>query len=428
MTGIAQIPVPLSRNRNFQLLWGSQALSDFGVNASTIAFPLLVLAVTGSGAASGLVLGTIAAARLAAGLPAGALADRWDRKKIIVGCQAAQAVAGATLVVALWSNVVSVWHMVAVAAVMGVCAALFDPAEDASLPNLVPAEQLPPAVAMKTARIYLGQLSGTAVGGFLFALGRSVPFGVHVLSNAVAFLGLLFLRVPRREVAPQPARHIGREMVTGLRWVWGHRHIRVTMLCAVVLNLFFSAFYIVVIVLAQSRGVPFGQIGIMAAMLGAGGVVGALFAPYTTRMLTPYQSIAGVFWVVSLTTPVAVVVQNGYLMGLLFFAMALLPPTANTTIISRQLLLTPDDLRGRLSGVLNLVAGVAATAGPVLGGLLTEAVTGTQAILVCAAGIGVVTVLVTASPTLRGFPGPGVDATGHTDAGQPATETDSGRA
>jgi len=71
--------VPLARNRNYQILWGSQAVSVFGMNATFIAFPLLVLALTGSPAASGLVLGVSAAAELVAGVPAGALADRWDR-------------------------------------------------------------------------------------------------------------------------------------------------------------------------------------------------------------------------------------------------------------------------------------------------------------------------------------------------------------
>jgi uncharacterized protein YbdZ (MbtH family)/predicted MFS family arabinose efflux permease len=397
----------LSRNRNYQLLWGSQALSGFGVNATTIAFPLLVLAVTGSAAASGLVLGALAAARLAAGLPAGALVDRWRRKRVMLACEAAQALAGASLALALWWGVASVPHMVVVAAVVGICAALFEPAEDASLPNLVPAEQLSTAVAMSSARAYLGHLSGTAAGGFLFAIGRVVPFLVDMLTHALAFVALLFLRVPATQAAPAAQagkRHLGREMADGLRWVWGHRHIRVTALCAVVLNLFFAAFYIVVIVLAERRGVPPGHIGVMAAMLGVGGVVGAVFAPYLQRRLRPYLSIIAVFWALTVLTPVAVLAGNGVAMGALFFAMALLPPTANTTIMTEQLLLTPDHLRGRLSGVVGLVTGVAAALGPVLGGVLMEALPGNRAVLACTAGIAAVTVLVTASPTLRAFP------------------------
>jgi uncharacterized protein YbdZ (MbtH family)/MFS family permease len=395
---------PLSRNRSYRLLWTSQALSEFGLNASTIAFPLLALAVTGSATASGLVLGASAAAQLLVGLPAGALVDRWNRKRVMLACEAAQAVAAATLVAALLWGTATVPHMVAVAAVFGVCAALFEPAEEASLPNLVPVEQLSTAVALNSARSYLGHLSGTAAGGFLFALGRFVPFAADVLTHAAAFVTLSFVRMPPRAVSPAPAGQLGREIATGLRWVWQHRHIRITALCAVVLNLFFSAFYIIVIVLAQGRGVPAGQIGVMAALLGVGGIAGALLAPYLTRVVSPYLSIAGVFWALTLLTPVAIFVHNGYLMGGLFAAMALLPPTANTTIMTQQLLLTPDELRGRLSAVLGLALGVAATVGPVLGGVLAQRLSGSHAVLLCAVGIAAITLLVSASRTLRNFP------------------------
>jgi len=179
---------PLSRNRNYQLLWGSQVLSELGFNAATIAFPLLVLAVTGSGAASGLVLGTVAAAQLVAGLPGGALVDRWNRRTVMLACEAAQAVAAGSLVLALWLNIASVVHMVVVAAVFGVCGALFEPAEDATLPSLVSDEQLPTAVAMNSGRTSLGHLAGTAAGGFLFAVGRFVPFAVDFVTHTLAFV------------------------------------------------------------------------------------------------------------------------------------------------------------------------------------------------------------------------------------------------
>nr|WP_277349750.1 MFS transporter [Planosporangium thailandense] len=394
----------MARNRNYQLLWGSQALAEFGFNATAIAFPLLVLSVTGSPAASGLVLGAIAVAQLAAGLPAGALVDRWNRKKIMLACEATQAVAAASLVAAVVSGRVSVAHMLVVAAVIGLCAALFEPAEEATLPGIVPVEQVASAVAMNSARASLGHLSGTAVGGFLFAVGRAVPFVVDAVTHSVAFCALAFLRLPPREPRTRPAGHLGREVAEGLRWVWRHRHIRVTSLCAVALNLFFSAFYIVVIVLARARGVHAGEIGVMAAMLGLGGVVGALAAPYLHRLLTPYASIVAVFWVLAALTPLAVFARSGYVMGALFLAMALLPPTANTTITTQQLLLTPDELRGRLSSVLGLIVGVSSAVGPALGGVLVQALTPTVAVMICAGGILTVTVVVTFSATLRTFP------------------------
>ncbi|WP_220499000.1 MFS transporter [Microbispora sp. H10949] len=400
----AEVAAPLTANRDYRLLWGGRMVSELGVSAATIAFPLLALAVTGSAAASGLVVGTVAVAQLFAGLPAGALADRWNRKKVMLGCEAAQAIAAASLVAAVYWDVVSLAHLMGVAAVMGVCAALFEPAEDASLPAIVPDDQLPAAVAMNGARANLGHLAGTAAGGFLFAVGRFVPFAVDALTHVAALAALTRVRLPARRVVPAERTHLGREIVSGLRWVWDHPHVRVTAVCATVLNLFFSAFYLVVIVLAKARGVPPGEIGVMAAMLGVGGIAGALAAPYLRRRLTPYASIAGVFWALTALTPLAVFAGNGYVMGALFLAMALLPPAANTTIITEQLLLTPDELRGRLSGVLGLLTGVAGAAGPVLGGVLTEAVPGTAAVLACAAGIAAVTVLVTVNPTLRRFP------------------------
>jgi uncharacterized protein YbdZ (MbtH family) len=142
----------------------------------------------------------------------------------------------------------------------------------------------------------------------------------------------------------------------------------------------------------------------MAAMLGAGGILGALVAPYLHRMMSPYLSIVAVFWALTILTPLAVFISSGYLMGALFATMAFLAPTANTTINTYQLLLTPDELRGRMSSVVGVVIGVAAAVGPALGGALVQVLTGNQAVLACAAGVAVVTLFATLSPTLRSFP------------------------
>ncbi|GLZ28596.1 MFS transporter [Lentzea sp. NBRC 105346] len=395
--------VPLSRNRNYTLLWASQALSEVGFNASLIAFPLVVLAVTGSAAASGLVLAADAVAQLVVGLPGGALVDRWDRRKVMLCCEAVQGLSLASLAFALWQDTASVAHMVLVSAVMGTCRALFEPAEDACLPNVVPESQLSTAVAMNAARSSVGQMAGTALGGFLVALGRWVPFFVDAVARLIAVIALSFLRVPPRPPRVEE-RHFGREILEGLRWVWHQREMRVTAWCAVTLNLFFSAYYLVIIVLTEQRGVPTGEIGVMAAMLGVGGIIGSLLAPKLGEWLTPYWSIAGVFWALTAITPLAVFVHSGYVMGLLFALMALLAPTANTVISTHQLLHTPDSLRGRLSGVMSVVVGAAAAAGPALGGVLVELVPGSGAVLLCAGGIAVITVLVTVNPVLRAYP------------------------
>lgn len=417
--------VPLSRNRNYQVLWVSQVLSGIGLSASMIAFPLLVLALTGSAAKSGLVLGAITMAQLLAGLPAGALVDRWNRKTIMLACEAIQMIAAVSLVAALWWNVVPIWYLIVVGAVIGICGALFRPAETAYVSRVVPADQLAAAVALNAARGSVAQLSGTAAGGFLFALARFVPFIADAVAHGLACILLLFLRVPPRQAQSAPTRQLSREIMDGLRWVWANRHIRVTALCAVVLNLFISAFYLIVIVLAEARGISSGQIGIIAAMLGVGGLVGSLAAAGLSQRVSPYASIITVLWGLGGLTLVAAFAGSGWMLGLLFAAMALLPPTANTTIITRQLLLTPDDLRGRLSSVLGIVTGVAAALGPVVGGLLASVLSGTHAVLVCAGGIAAVAVVATLSPTLRSFPRQPVIVESPGAEPEPAAETTS---
>ncbi|HET9117077.1 MAG TPA: MFS transporter, partial [Pseudonocardiaceae bacterium] len=141
------------------------------------------------------------------------------------------------------------------------------------------------------------------------------------------------------------------------------------------------------------------------------------------QRVSPYASIIAVFWGLGALTFMAAFVGSGWLLGLLFAAMALLPPTANTAIITRQLLLTPDELRGRLSSVLGIATGVAAALGPVLGGLLVAVLSGTTAVLVCAGGIAVIALVATLSPTLRSFPRQPVVAAPPVPASDPATET-----
>jgi predicted MFS family arabinose efflux permease len=226
----------------------------------------------------------------------------------------------------------------------------------------------------------------------------------EVVTHLISFVALLFVRVPYEKREQLENSHLTKEMGEGLRWVWQQRHVRATVACAISLNFFFSAYYVILVVLAKERGVSSGEIGIMAAMLGVGGLAGALLAPKLHRMISPYLSIVGVFWVLTALTPLAVFIDNGYLLGVLFAGMALLPPTANTTINTSQLLLTPDRLRGRMTGVMTVIAGVSAATGPAFGGVLVQQFGGVDAILLCAAGIALVTVVVTVSPTMRAFP------------------------
>ncbi|MFK8849840.1 MFS transporter [Streptomyces sp. Ac-502] len=188
--------------------------------------------------------------------------------------------------------------------------------------------------------------------------------------------------------------------------MWGHRLIRVTALCAIAVNFLFQVLYLVIIVVAQQSGVPAAQIGVMAAMFGAGGLLGALVAPRLYARWGPRVSVILTFWVMAALAPVTLATGNGLVMGVVLAGIAFLAPTANTAISTYQLLTTPDRLRGRLSGVIGLVAGVSAALGPMIGGFLMEVAGARWAILLSTLGIAVLAVTVTLNPTLRRFAEP----------------------
>ncbi len=404
MSGAVAAAVPLSRNRDYRLLWSGQALAEVGIGASTIALPLLVLAATGSPAVSGLVLAAQAAAQLLAGAPAGVLVDRWDRRRVLLACEATQAVAVTCLAVAAATGAATVPVLLAVAVVLGCCRALFEPAEAAVLPTLVPRSQLPNALAMNAARGYLGLLVGTAIGGALFAVRRWAPFGLQALAHTVSFGLLLLLRTPPRgPVAPTGIGFRG-ELVAGLRWVFGDPLIRTVALCAIGLNFVFQAFYLVVLAAAERRGTPAADLGLMAAMLGVGGVLGALSAPRLYRALSPRTAILGVLWLIAVLVPVAAGLSHALALGGLLAGAAFLAPTANTVIVTHQTLRTPDALRGRLAATMTVAVGSAAVLGPAAGGLLAQALDPVAAVLCCAAAATAVAVAATLTPALRRFP------------------------
>ncbi|MGH2507916.1 MAG: MFS transporter, partial [Ktedonobacteraceae bacterium] len=137
----------LWRNRDFMLLWSGQLVSSLGTQISQLAFPLLVLAITHSAAQAGIVgaLRGLPFALLC--LPAGALVDRWDRKKVMLICDTGRAIALGSVPIALWLNHVTIIQLSLVALVEGTLMTFFSIAEIACLPRVVPKEQLPTATA-----------------------------------------------------------------------------------------------------------------------------------------------------------------------------------------------------------------------------------------------------------------------------------------
>jgi predicted MFS family arabinose efflux permease len=392
---------PLSRNREYNVLWTSNVLSQLGAQVTLFAYPLLVLALTGSAIQAALVEFVIAGTRLLVGIPAGALVDRWSRKRVLLGSELARALALGVLATVVALGDASFALIAGVAVVEGVCTALFSSADQALLPLVVPEKQLGDAVARNTARYHVATVVGPGLGGLLFGLQRLLPFLAQSVVSLGAFVALLFLKVPPRPV--QEKEQAG-GMLAGLKWIMGNSMIRATVILASVFNLVFTAVLFVVIVFGQRSGLNPGMIGLIGVLLGVGGVLGALAAPRLRKIVTPRMALTGLVWIAAVLVPALAIVPVGPASGGVLAAMAFAAPTATTVVMTYQMMTTPDEMRGRLAGVIGVAMSAASALGPLAGGVLVEWMSPVQALLACGAAMLVVAVMVTVSRTVRSFP------------------------
>ncbi|MFI1203685.1 MFS transporter [Streptomyces sp. NPDC020883] len=421
--------VPLSRNRDYNVLWTSQLLSELALEIAAVAVPLLLIARHGSPVQLGLASSALAAAHMIAVVPAGVLADRWDRRRLMLGCQLLRVLGTASLAGALLLGRYAFWHMLLVVVADGFLGSVFDPAEHAALPQVVPPAQLSTAVARNAARPYVATLVGPAVAGFLFAALPSGPFLANAAMFVLSSAALCFLRLPRgrtgtgarrrpadRQAAgpegagPEGADNdgpgAGADAMAGFRWVLGQPVIRTTMAWMLVTNLVFSALLIVLLALSGEDRVGPGELGLTMACFGVGGLLGGLLAARLHGAVRPPVILLGFAWTAVAATAVMALVPAGLPQGGLLAVLAFLAPLANTTVLTHQLTVTPDALRGRMSGVAGFCSGGAGVLGPALGGALTGMAGGVAAVLLCAGCLLVVALAATLSPTLRRFPAP----------------------
>ncbi len=167
----------LWRNRDYMLLWSGQVISTTGTGISGIAFPFLVLLLTNSPLQAGIAGALRALPYVLFSLPVGALIDRWNRKVIMILCDAGRAVALGSIPVALVFGVLTIWQIFIVAFVEGTLFVFFDIAEVACLPQRgrQTADWRPPPPRIKR-RLVMATLIASPLGGFLYGLAGNVSF------------------------------------------------------------------------------------------------------------------------------------------------------------------------------------------------------------------------------------------------------------
>jgi len=392
---------PLRKNRDFMLLWSGQVVSAVGSSVSSVAFPLLVLALTHSPAKAGLVgfAGTLP--YLLFQLPAGGLVDRWDRKRTMIVCDALRAVALGSVAVAWAASVLTVAQIAAVAFAEGTLFVLFTIAERTALPNIVESDQLPAALAQNEARTRGATLAGSPLGGILFGLGQAVPFLVDAVSYIASVVSLLFVHADFQEQRSRPREPLHREIAEGMRWLWRQPFLRAAALLVAGSNFVFQAMSLAVIVIAQSRGASSALIGVLFGLMGVGGLLGAFVAPWVNRHIPAKAVVIGANWVWAALLPLVALVPWPLAMGLVAGAMAFVGPAWNVVISSCSLRLTPDRQRGRVGGVQGLVAWGPIPLGSLIGGLLLQWLGGAPATLALAGVMLAIAVAASVSPAVR---------------------------
>ena len=400
-----QPPLPsLWRNRDFMLLWSGQVVSTIGMRITWLAYPLLVLAMTGSPARAGLVGFAQSLPYLLCYLPAGALVDRWDRKRVMLASDAGRALAVGAVAVALAMDALTLPMLFAAAFVEGVLFVFFQLAETAALPHVVSRAQLPAALAQNQAREQGAELAGQPLGGVLFGISSLLPFVVDAVSYLVSFVTLLFVR-PAFQAQRAPATtRLRADIAEGVRWLWGQRFLRALVALIGLTNLVFNALIIVLIVRAGELGASPALIGVLFAMYGAAAVAGALAAPALQRRVPPRLVIIGSLWVWAATMALFVLPTAPLWLGAVAALTALIGPLFNVVVGGYRYALTPDRLQGRATSAARLVAWGTIPLGTLTGGVLVEAAGTVPTMLVLAAGMAAVAAVATALHTVRNPP------------------------
>jgi predicted MFS family arabinose efflux permease len=395
------VPAPLHRNRDFVLLWSGQTLSELGSQVSLVAYPLLVLSLTGSPAKAGVVGFAKALPVALLALPAGALVDRVNRKRLMVATDGVRALALATIPIALLAGRLPYALIVAVAFVDGSGFVVSYIAERGALRRLVPRAQLPEAVARNESRTFAAMLAGPPLGGVLFGLGRAVPFLTDALSYAASTVSMLLIRTDFQE-AREGAGHGG--VGEGVRWLWRRPFLRGCVLLFAGGNPVFAGVYLLVVVLARRQGASPALIGAMLGIVAVGGLLGALVAPALQRRLAPRLVLIGETCVIALSLPLLLVVHHALLLGLVVALAEMVTPVTNSIVVSYRVALTPDRLQGRVQAASTLISYAAGWTGPLVVGFMLERAGTTATVLALAGWMGVLAVAAIAAPAFRDIP------------------------
>jgi predicted MFS family arabinose efflux permease len=401
--GVAERPkaAGLWRNRDWTLLWSGQLVSVVGAQVSQIAYPLLMLALTNSPAQAGFLSAARILPYLLLGLPAGALVDRWDRRRVMIICDAGRALALGSIPLAIAFGRLTLAQLYAVALIEGALNVFFNLAETAALTRVVSREQIPAATTLNEFTLSTGSMLGPAFGGLIFAIGQGFAFLADAVSYGVSVVSVWLIRAELSAPRTAEPNRLVDDIREGIAWLWRQSLLRFLAFVVGGIVLIESGYMLVVIILAQHMGASPAIIGLILGAGGVGSVVGAVLSGPAMRRLTLGQIALGVHWIWALLLPLFVIAPNPLALAAIMLVTFGITPIFFVAQYSYRLARIPDELQGRVNSVVRLPLFVGQPLGLALAGLLSQSIGPVGAILVFAALLLLLALTITLNREMR---------------------------
>lgn len=363
--------------RPFAWLWSSSALSNLADGVLKVALPLVALRFTDSPTLIAGIGVALSLPWLLLSLPAGALADRWDRRRSML---AANLVRGGTVLglgAAFAAGAGSLWLLYAAALVIGCTETLYDTSAQSILPQLVPTERLDTANGrLQAAELTTNQFIGPPLGGLLAAAGAALVFATPAALWLVAVGALWMVRGRFRVERSGPPTTLRGDIAEGLRFLWSNPVLRVLAAMTGVFNLATSAAFAVFVLYAVGPGsvlhLDGAAYGLLLASTAAGAVVGSLFAGQAVARIGRAAALLVAICTGALCVGIPALTGNAWIVGAGFVLGGLGVAFWNVVTVSLRQRITPARLLGRVNSGYRLLAWGTMPVGAALGGLLGE--------------------------------------------------------
>jgi len=343
----------LWRDRNFGIFWAAQTLSAAGDSFAYIAVPLLVLRATGSAAQMGLLTGVAGAASVGAGIAAGVLVDRLDRRALLIWCDLSRMLLYGLIPLA-WAFRPEVWLLYAVLPACEAIGMVFQVTYVTAVRNLVDRDRITEANGLLFASAAAVGVAGPLLAGLVSGLfGPAAAIAFDAASFAVSAAGAFLIRLRRQDTMEDAgsARRRGfQELIAGARFLWRHPVLRsLTVMLSCYIFLTFGLTNVLIYDLRHGLGQPYAVVGVVLAVAAGGSLAGSLSVARLRRRIG-----FGASWIAPVAAggvAIACIGVSGSVPVIAALAAVYLgcEAVAGTCSMSLRQEVTPDHLLGRVT-------------------------------------------------------------------------------